>query len=253
MQALAPISNIEARIGSIRARVDPTVTDGMQGAFDAAYLSEIAEPEVPDDFDPFGAAYQQAVDASRTQAATSTYNAGRLQTFGTATGVSGSGGIVTVPGSSFVPTGMPGASVGKIGGFGPMPVPQELAVYGNGQIPSNALQSIGQGGHQLWGPAAQSWKNAVAAARVDGIDLKVTDSYRSYDQQVDLANRKGLYKDGGLGATPGTSNHGWGLAVDIDVSDPATMSWVRANGWRFGFVEAVPREPWHWEFRPQQA
>ena len=134
-----------------------------------------------------------------------------------------------------------------------MPVPTELAAYGNGQLPPVHWQSIGQGGHRLYAPAAAAWQSAVAAARADGIDLKVTDSYRSYDQQVDLADRKGLYKDGGLGATPGTSNHGWGLAVDVDVSDPATLAWMRTNGYRFGFVEAVPREPWHWEFRPQQA
>lgn len=235
MQALAPISNVETRITALRARVDPTATDGMQGAFDAAYLAEIAEPPAPADFDPFGEAYQQAVDASRTQVATaSTLSGGRLQTYG-------------------IVGGMPGSSVGIVGGYGTMPVPPELAVYGNGRLPASALQSIGQGGHKLWGPAAQSWQNAVVAARNEGIDLKVTDSYRTYDQQVDLANRKGLYKDGGLGATPGTSNHGWGLAVDVDVSDPAAMTWMRTNGWRFGFVEAVPREPWHWEFRPHQA
>ena len=39
-----------------------------------------------------------------------------------------------------------------------------------------------------------------------------------------------------------------GLAVDADVSDPATMGWLRANGYKYGFVEAVPREPWHWEY-----
>jgi LAS superfamily LD-carboxypeptidase LdcB len=97
------------------------------------------------------------------------------------------------------------------------------------------------------------WKAAVVAARADGIDLRVTDSYRTYDQQVDLAQRKGLYADGGLAAVPGTSNHGWGLAVDADITNPATMSWLRSNGYKYGFVEAVSREPWHWEFRPSQA
>ena len=28
--------------------------------------------------------------------------------------------------------------------------------------------------------------------------------------------------------------------------------WVRENAPRFGWVEAVPREPWHWEYRPHQ-
>ncbi len=25
---------------------------------------------------------------------------------------------------------------------------------------------------------------------------------------------------------------------------------MRENGWRNGFVEDVPREPWHWTYRP---
>ncbi len=102
-------------------------------------------------------------------------------------------------------------------------------------------------------PAAQAWRACVEAARADGIDLTITDSYRTFDQQVDLVQRKGLYSNGGYGATPGTSNHGWGLAVDADVTAPQTLDWMRANAYKFGFVEAVPREPWHWEFRPQQA
>ena len=93
----------------------------------------------------------------------------------------------------------------------------------------------------------------IADAKRDGVKIGITDSYRSYDEQVDLVRRKGLYSQGGLAATPGTSQHGWGLAVDADVTDPATLNWVRANAHRFGWVEAVPREPWHWEYRPHQA
>jgi LAS superfamily LD-carboxypeptidase LdcB len=88
-----------------------------------------------------------------------------------------------------------------------------------------------------------------AAAAADGISMGVTDSYRSYDQQVELASRKGLYKDGGWAAVPGTSPHGWGLALDVDV-DATGLSWMRANAARFGFAETTPREPWHWEYRP---
>jgi D-alanyl-D-alanine carboxypeptidase len=241
MIAVAAISNVEARIGAIRHRIDPgsAASASASGAFDAAYLEATSGPESRVGFDPFGDTYQQAVEASRVQvaaAATTSFSSARLQSVGT-----------------YSASGVPGSSVGQVGGYGSMPVPAELASYGNGQLPPSALESIGQGGHKLWAPAAEAWKSAVAAARADGIDLKVTDSYRSYDQQVDLANRKGLYKDGGLGAVPGTSNHGWGMAVDIDVSNPATMAWVKANGYRYGFVEAVPREPWHWEYRPGQA
>lgn len=134
-----------------------------------------------------------------------------------------------------------------------MPVPAELAAYGNGNIPATALQSIGQGGHRLWAPAAQDWRAAVAAAKSDGVELRVTDSYRSFVDQVQLAQDKGLYADGGLAAVPGTSNHGWGRALDVDVDNPAALRWLQDNGHRYGFVEAVTREPWHWEYRPDQA
>ena len=50
----------------------------------------------------------------------------------------------------------------------------------------------------------------------------------------------------------GTSAVVGGLAVDADVTDPRTLQWMKTNGPRFGWVEAVPREPWHWEFRPGQ-
>ena len=62
-----------------------------------------------------------------------------------------------------------------------------------------------------------------------------------------------------LAAVPGTSNHGWGLAVDlcggIDRYDTAAYDWMKANAGRFGFLHpewAEPghgrEEPWHWEY-----
>ena len=128
-------------------------------------------------------------------------------------------------------------------------VPTDLVAYGNGKVPSAALSPIGQGQHRLWGPAAQSFTQLSAAAARDGVRIKVTDSYRSYDQQVDLARRKGLYSQGGLAAKPGTSTHGLGLSVDLQLYSRA-LAWVREHGAEFGFVEDVPRDPWHWTFRP---
>lgn len=125
--------------------------------------------------------------------------------------------------------------------------PAELAQYGNGRIPAAALAPIGIGNHRLWGPAASSFQRMAQAAAADGVRIGVTDSYRSYDSQVDLAERKGLYSEGGLAARPGTSTHGWGLSLDLDLDDRA-QAWMRANGARFGFVEDVPREPWHWTY-----
>lgn len=131
---------------------------------------------------------------------------------------------------------------------GPLTPPAELVAYGNGRIPPEALTPIGVGSHRLYGPAAEAFQQLLGDAAAAGIEIGVTDSYRTYESQVDLARRKGLYSQGGLAATPGTSNHGWGLSVDLDLNATA-QAWMRQNGARYGFVEDVPREPWHWTFR----
>jgi hypothetical protein len=126
-------------------------------------------------------------------------------------------------------------------------VPVELAAYGNGKIPASALAEVGDTGHRLWAPAAEALERLRADAGRDGITIGITDSYRSYEAQVDVAARKGLYSQGGLAAVPGTSDHGWGMAVDLDL-DSAAQSWMRQNAGRYGFAEDTPREPWHWAY-----
>jgi len=128
-------------------------------------------------------------------------------------------------------------------------VPAELAAYGNGRIPASALQVVGSTGHRLWAPAARSLTSLISAAAADGVSIGITDSYRSYEGQVDVAARKGLYSQGGLAAAPGTSEHGWGMAADLRL-DAAGQSWMRAHGGEYGFVEDTPRESWHWAYKP---
>ena len=130
----------------------------------------------------------------------------------------------------------------------PFTVAALQAKHSNGMVPEDALAPIGGGGHRLAAPAAAAFEGLLAAARRDGVTIGVTDSYRSLDAQVDVARRKGLYSQGGLAAQPGTSQHGWGLAVDLDL-DARAQAWMRANGARFGFVEDTPREPWHWAYK----
>jgi zinc D-Ala-D-Ala carboxypeptidase len=126
-------------------------------------------------------------------------------------------------------------------------IPSDLAGYGNGRIPPGSLSPIGVGQHRLWAPAAQSFRQMTAAAHRQGITIGVSDSYRSFDQQVEVARRKGLYSKGGLAAEPGTSDHGWGLSLDLSLNREA-QSWMRANAGKYGFHENVAREPWHWTF-----
>ncbi|GAA3941030.1 M15 family metallopeptidase [Actinoplanes auranticolor] len=129
-------------------------------------------------------------------------------------------------------------------------IPTELVGYGNGKIPANALEKVGNTNHRLWAPAAESLNKMVNDAKAQGVTIGITDSYRSYSEQVDVARRKGLYSQGGLAAKPGTSEHGWGMATDLDLNNKA-QAWMRANGEKYGFVENTPREPWHWAYKPK--
>ncbi|MFI7546529.1 D-alanyl-D-alanine carboxypeptidase family protein [Actinoplanes sp. NPDC049599] len=129
-------------------------------------------------------------------------------------------------------------------------IPTELAGYGNGKIPANALEQVGSTNHKLWAPAAESLTRMISDAKAQGVTIGITDSYRSYAEQVDVARRKGLYSQGGLAAKPGTSEHGWGMATDLDLNNKA-QAWMRANGEKYGFVENTPREPWHWAYEPK--
>lgn len=139
-----------------------------------------------------------------------------------------------------------GSGAGRVDGKG---VPTELRTYGNGKIPASALSPVAGTSHTLWEPAARSLEALRDAAAADGVTIGITDSYRTYDTQVDLVRRKGLYSQGGLAAPAGTSMHGWGVAVDLKL-DSTAQAWMRTNAGRFGFVENVPREPWHWQYVP---
>lgn len=135
------------------------------------------------------------------------------------------------------------------GMYGSITLPSELAGTENGRLPDTLLDSIGQGSHRLERTAATAFRRMAAAAAQDGVDLAVSDSYRSYADQQRVAGSVGLYREGGLAAVPGTSTHGWGLSVDV-VQTTRTQTWLRANANRFGFAQDVAREPWHYTYRP---
>jgi len=127
-------------------------------------------------------------------------------------------------------------------------LPNGLAGHQNGKVPDAALTPVGDTGHRLWQPAAQQLTRLIADAKAEGVTIGITDSYRTYETQVDLVRRKGLYSQGGLAAAPGTSDHGWGLAADLRL-DASAQAWMRANAERYGFAEDTPREPWHWAYQ----
>ena len=118
----------------------------------------------------------------------------------------------------------------------------------NGKLPADRLAPVGIGQHKAQPVAAEAFKAMRAAAVADRVDLGITDSYRSYAAQVDVKRRKP-----NLAATPGRSNHGWGLAFDMsfgsNMNTPA-YKWMVQNAAKFGFKGPLQRpfEAWHWEY-----
>jgi hypothetical protein len=126
--------------------------------------------------------------------------------------------------------------------------------YGNGLIPSSVLCPVGSA-QRLRCDAADSFQAMSAAyALAFGRPFCITDGYRTLAAQIDVKRRKP-----GLAATPGTSNHGWALAVDlcggVERFGTPAHQWMRANASRYGWhhprwAQAGGSKPeaWHWEY-----
>ncbi|WP_309131632.1 M15 family metallopeptidase [Brevibacterium sp.] len=118
----------------------------------------------------------------------------------------------------------------------------------NGEVPEEWLCKIGVGDHKLRADAAVAFAKMNAKYKKEtGKNLSVTDSYRSLEAQVSVAARKP-----GFAARPGTSNHGWGIALDLDTSQ---YDWLEKNAGEFGWenpdwAKRNSYELWHWEYVP---
>jgi hypothetical protein len=157
-------------------------------------------------------------------------------------------------------------------GVAPLPPPVDLLANGfervpgcdaevatdvaNGLLEDVQLCPIG-GGHQLRPDAAAAYLALDAAFQAQfGVPLEITDSYRSLAAQRTLARQKPS-----LAARPGTSEHGWGLAVDlfggVESYRSAEHRWLREHAPAFGWDNppwardgGSREEPWHWEYDP---
>lgn len=128
--------------------------------------------------------------------------------------------------------------------------------HSNGQIPDAALAPIPWApGHRARADAVRALTDLNNAYRAQlGRDVAITDSYRDYAAQVRTKAAKGY-----LAATPGTSNHGWALALDlgggIESFNTVQHAWMVQHAPAYGWVQpswAQPGgskpEPWHWEY-----
>lgn len=131
--------------------------------------------------------------------------------------------------------GKPIASIPNLAGIEPSGT--------NGRLSPNQLTTV-QGGYQLRSDAAQAFQNASASARKKGINLSLSSAYRSYEKQAALyANRaSNPYPV----AAPGTSNHGYGISIDIPEGTPG-HNWMIANGRQFGWKN-LPGDAVHFDF-----
>ncbi|NNU27837.1 D-alanyl-D-alanine carboxypeptidase family protein [Isoptericola sediminis] len=127
---------------------------------------------------------------------------------------------------------------------------------GNGQLADHSLCDLWQPGEQLRPDAAVALSalNEAFNARF-GRNLCLVDSYRSLSSQYAVKASRGY-----LAATPGTSMHGWGLAIDLcskETGSSEVYGWLWDNAPAYGWENppwaqrggSGKYEPWHFEFR----
>jgi hypothetical protein len=119
-------------------------------------------------------------------------------------------------------------------------------VSANGRLKPSELAPILNGRLRI--DAAAAWNAMNVQARALGVELRPTgskSSYRTYAQQVELYGAY-LNGTGNLAAQPGSSNHGWGLAVDVASQDMRAMidRIGEPYGWSKRWSDA-PSEWWH--------
>ncbi|WP_336708064.1 M15 family metallopeptidase [Oerskovia sp. USHLN155] len=128
--------------------------------------------------------------------------------------------------------------------------------YANGQLPDSVLCPLAFAPGQSLRCDAAEQLEALAAEyqKAFGKPLRITDSYRSYDDQVAVKAAKPF-----LAAVPGTSQHGWGLAIDVgspvSTGKSAEYLWMRLHAPDYGWdnptwarPDGRKPEPWHFEF-----
>lgn len=128
--------------------------------------------------------------------------------------------------------------------------------YRNGYIPQSAMRQLrAEPGDYMRIDAADALDALATAFRARfSKGLSVSEAYRSY---VTQKNYRDLYLAGrgNIAAIPGTSIHGWGLAVDLGSGVNRFKSpehnWMLENAPKFGFDNDRGRadgEAWHWEY-----
>lgn len=178
----------------------------------------------------------------------------------------------------------------------PVVYPSTLNGVSNGQLPAGILVPIGVPGALMERTAARSFIAMFdEARRTLGVQVRQVGHYRTLQQQINLfvsryrptdpgeytatpADRRKRWDDAprhgytsvywvkklingrypATAATPGRSNHGLGLALDIGeeydsdtAADPIRsffVQWLVDNAHRYGISAELQSEPWHWRY-----
>ena len=132
----------------------------------------------------------------------------------------------------------------------------EWGDHSNGGIPDSELQALS------FSPSSKMNKKAAAAMEEmnkaykadNGSNLTINEAYRDCATQIRYSKELGSRA---APAPPCVSNHGWGLAADIEVGafGSSTYNWLKANAHKYGYVHPAWAEPggsnpeqWHWEY-----
>lgn len=146
--------------------------------------------------------------------------------------------------------------------------------YKPGNLVSTANAGLNDGG-KVRRFVISDLRAMAQAARNAGAPLRVVSAFRNWRTQKRLYRREvELYGEDRARLTvarPGHSEHQLGTTIDFgsggtklkgwhysDWADTATGSWIKKNGWKYGFVMSYPRrkrsvtcyryEPWHWRY-----
>jgi zinc D-Ala-D-Ala carboxypeptidase len=152
----------------------------------------------------------------------------------------------------------------------PISVPRQAHPRARGEAHSDHRGALGQAGGAIpdgttvfedgvpgvakLDPALRAaLRKAATDAADDGIELYVDSGWRSPKYQERLL-QEAISKYGSEAeatrwvATPNTSEHVAGDAIDIGHSDATT--WLSEHGAAYGLCQIYTNEPWHYELRP---
>lgn len=158
----------------------------------------------------------------------------------------------------------------------PIMMPSDLYGHSNGDIPLSLLRSL-KGTHGVMHRFAATAFNCLQLeAMFAGVDLQSVGTYRPLATQVAMFNDRyspyptlrvpkvmrryngktyWLKRGKAPAAVPGTSNHGWGLAIDIASASGERLDWmlglhpllspVVKYGFTWETASGPNAEPWH--------